>query len=120
MAKHCCLCLDSTYTPTEHSESIHHRGVAIGTNAGVWVGNRLTVNILGHNSPSQILNVDLVHDSRSGRYDLEVVEGGLSPAQELVALSVALILVLNVSLGRICAAGHINHNRVVNNHFSWG
>ena len=80
----------------------------------------MTVNILGHNSPSQILNVDLVHDSRSGRYDLEVVEGGLSPAQELVALSVALILVLNVSLGRICAAGHINHNRVVNNHFSWG
>ena len=94
--------------------------MAIGTNAGVWVGNRLTVNILGHNSPSQILNVDLVHDSRSGRDDLEVVESGLSPAQELVALSVALILVLNVSLGRICAAGHINHYRVVNNHFSRG
>ncbi len=49
----------------------------------------------------QVLDVHLVDDAGSGRHDLEIVEGGLSPAQELVALTVALVLDLDVALERI-------------------
>ena len=38
------------------------------------------------------LEVDLVDDARAGRHDPEVPEGGLGPAQELVALAVAVVL----------------------------
>ena len=48
----------------------------------------------------QVLDVDLVHDAGAGRDDLEVVERGLAPAQELVALAVALVLELDVALER--------------------
>jgi hypothetical protein len=48
-----------------------------------------------------VLDVDLVHDAGARRHDLEVVERGLAPAQELVALAVALVLELDVALERV-------------------
>jgi hypothetical protein len=47
--------------------------------------------VLAHHA-RQVLEVHLVHDARAGRHDAEVVEGLLAPAQELVALAVALEL----------------------------
>ncbi len=44
----------------------------------------------------QELQVDLVDDARAGRHDAQVAEGGLGPAQQLVALAVALVLALHV------------------------
>jgi hypothetical protein len=45
-----------------------------------------------------VLDVDLVDDAGARRDDLEVVERRLAPAQELVALAVALVLDLDVAL----------------------
>ena len=44
----------------------------------------------------QELEVDLVDDAGPGRHDAQVAERGLGPAQQLVALAVALVLALDV------------------------
>jgi hypothetical protein len=45
---------------------------------------------------AEVLQVHLVHDAGVGRHDLEVVERRLAPAQERIALAVALELDLVV------------------------
>ena len=55
----------------------------------------------------QVLDVDLVHNPRARRYHLEIVERGLTPPQELIALSVALIFDLHVPHERVGGAEHV-------------
>ncbi len=52
-----------------------------------------------------------------GGHDLEVVEGRLAPAEELVALAVALVLDLDVALERVLGAEQIGDDRVVDDEF---
>ncbi len=52
-------------------------------------------------------------DARAGRNDAQVVEGGLGPAQQLVALAVALVLALDVEGESIGGAVAIDLDRVV-------
>ena len=52
-------------------------------------------------------------DAGARRHDAEVVEGALAPAQELVALAVALELELDVLLEGIGVAEVVDHDRVV-------
>ncbi len=54
-----------------------------------------------------------MHDARVGRHDLEVVKRGLAPAQERVALLVALELELGVALERLRGAEDVDLDRVV-------
>ncbi len=61
----------------------------------------------------EVLDVDLVHDAGARRDDLELVEGGLAPAQELVALDVALVLEFDVAGERVGRAEQIGDHRVV-------
>ena len=58
-----------------------------------------------------------MNNSCSWRNYSEVVECGLTPPQELVALSVSLIFKLNISLCRIGRSSNINYHAVVNYHF---
>ena len=55
-----------------------------------------------------------------GRHDLEVVERGLAPAQELVALLVALVLDLDVALEGVGAAEDVDDDGVVDDHLGRG
>ena len=57
-------------------------------------------------------------DSRSRRDNFEVVESGLSPAQELVSFTVALVFDLDVALECVFAAKQVRNDRVVDNEFS--
>ena len=52
-------------------------------------------------------------DAGGGRHDAEVGEGLLAPAQELVALAVAVELDLRVALQRLRRAEHVHLHRVV-------
>ena len=52
-------------------------------------------------------------DAGAGRHHLEVVEGALPPAQELVALAVALVLDLDVALEGVGAAEQVGDDGVV-------
>src|SRR5262249_52271881 len=52
--------------------------------------------------------------------DLELVESGLAPAQELVALVVAAVLELDVALEGVRAAEDVGDDRVVDDQFGRG
>ena len=97
----------------EHAQRVDHGGVAVGADAGV--GERLLdlAGLLGPHRLRQVLEVDLVADAGARRHDAEVVEGAGAPAQELVALLVALVLDLDVLLEGVGRAEEVDLHGVV-------
>ena len=89
----------------------------VGAHAGVGVCLKDATDLARHGDPRQVLDVDLVHDSRSRWHNLEVVERRLAPAQELVALAVSFVLDSHVALERVCFSVDIGNDRVVDNQF---
>jgi len=67
--------------------------VRVGADEGVGVG--LPV-VGGENDAREVLEVHLVADAGPRWDDLEALEAALSPAQQLVALDVALVLDVDV------------------------
>ena len=59
-------------------------------------------------------------DAGAGRHDLEVVEGGRAPAQEGVALGVALVLALDVDLEGAGPGEGVDLDRVVDHQIDRG
>ena len=72
--------------------------MAVGTHQRVRKGQKAHLGFRGKDNPGQILEVDLMNDPGGRRNHLEIVEGGLAPLQELIALTVALKLPLDVDL----------------------
>ncbi len=116
LAEHGRLGLDAADAPADHADAVDHRGVGVGADAGVGVGLQLAVDLTGEDGAGEVLDVDLVHDAGAGRDDLEVVERALPPAQELVALAVALVLDLDVALERLGGAEDVGDDGVVDDH----
>ena len=99
LAEHRGLRLDAADAPAEHAEAVDHRRVGVRPDERVGVQDAV---VLEHDA-GEVLEVDLVDDPRVRRHDLEALERGLAPAQEGVALPVALELLLHVvkeGLGR--------------------
>ena len=71
------------------------------------------VPLLAADDAREVLDVDLVHDAGFRRHDAEVVERGLAPAEERVALAVAVVLELGVQLQRVGRAEVIHLHRVI-------
>ena len=94
LAEHRRLGLDAAHAPAQHAEAVDHRRVRVGPDQRVGVGHAGLV--VDEDDAREVLEVDLVHDPGVGRHDGEVVEGVLAPAQERVALLVALELALGV------------------------
>ena len=109
LAEHRRLGLDPADAPAEHAEAVDHRRVRVGADERVREG--LAVARL--DDAREELEVDLVDDAGVRRHDLEVVEGGLAPAEEGVALAVALELELGVARDREAAAELVDLHRVV-------
>ena len=103
------LGLDPADTPAQHAEPVHHRRVRVG--ADERVGEGPAVPLLDH--AGEELEVHLVDDPRPGRHDLEVAEALLAPAEEGVALAVALELELDVADERAARAEDVDLHRVV-------
>ena len=118
LAEHRRLRLDAADAPAEHTEAVDHRGVRVGADARVGVRTHHTVGRTVIDDLGEVLDVDLVHDAGPWRHDLEVVERRLAPAQELVALTVALVLDLHVALQRVLAPEQVGDDRVVDDHLS--
>ncbi|MNJ39297.1 hypothetical protein D3C77_341660 [compost metagenome] len=87
--------------------------MAVGADHGVGIGDGLAAFLGGPDGLGQVLKVDLVADAGAGRHDAEVVEGRRAPAQEVVALDVALILALDVLAEGGGVAEMVDHDRVV-------
>ena len=109
LTEHRGLRLDAAHPPAEHAEAVDHRGVGVG--AHQRVRERLPVAGLDH--AREVLQVDLVADAGVGRHDREVLERRLAPAQERVALAVALELELGVALEGEALGEHVHLDRVV-------
>jgi len=91
------LGLDASDAEAEHAQPVDHRRVRVRPDQGVGEGDAgagLVVAI--GDDRSEELQVDLVDDAGAGRDDAQVAECGLGPAQELVALAVALVFALDV------------------------
>ncbi len=116
LTEHGGLGLDTAHAPAQYAESVLHRGVGVGAEAGVRICDAVAL----HHHARQILDVDLVHDARAGRHHLEVVEGTLPPSQELVALAVALVLDLHVALEGVRAAEQVGDHRMVDHQVGGG
>ena len=61
-----------------------------------------------------MLDVDLVHDAGAWRHHLEIIERGLTPPQELIALPVPAILDLDIARERVRRPEHISDHRMIN------
>ena len=92
LAEHRRLCLDAADAPAEDGQAVDHRRVAVGPDEGIGIGDRAVARRPVQTTLRQILEVDLMADAGPGRNDAEIVECGLTPAQEPVALLVALEL----------------------------
>ncbi|CAB4921390.1 unannotated protein [freshwater metagenome] len=120
LAEHGRLGLDAADAPAQHAQAVDHRGVAVGAHAGVGVGEGLAVLVAGEDHAGQVLDVDLVDDAGARGDDLEVVEGALAPAEELVALAVALVLDLDVALEGLGGPEHVGDDGVVDDQLGRG
>ena len=116
LAQHRRLGLDPAHAPTQHPQAVDHRRVRVGAHQRVGIGE--VALVVGEHDPGQVLEVDLVHDAGVRRYDLEVVKGALAPAQEGVALLVALELQVGVALEGLRGAVGVDLDGVVDNQLS--
>ena len=113
LAEHRGLRLDSPDPPAEHPEAVDHRGVRVGADDGVRVGAGRAVVLAREDHAGEVLEVDLVDDAGAGRHHLEVPERLLAPAQERVALAIALELDRGVAGERVMGAEPIDLQRMV-------
>jgi hypothetical protein len=101
--------------PAEDAEAVDHRRVRVRADERVRIRQRRArpVSVLDEHDPREVLEVDLVDDARVGRDDGEVVERVLAPAQEGVALLVALELALGVAGEGVARAVGVDLHRMV-------
>jgi hypothetical protein len=111
LAEHGRLGLDAADAPAEHAEPVDHRRVRVGPDERVRV--RLARRVAGEHDAREVLEVHLVDDPGVRRDDGEVGERALAPAQERVALAVALELALGVQAERVARAERVDLDRVV-------
>ena len=119
LAEHGCLGFNTTDTPAEYAQTVDHRGVGIGADAGIRVGERVFAVLACEHGAREVFDVDLVDDTGARWDDAEVFKGSLSPAQELVALTVTFVFLVLVGFERLRRAVHVDLHGVVNNHFRW-
>lgn len=101
----------------QHSHAVDHCGVGVGANTGVGVCLYPIFVFAGENAAREVFEVDLVNDAGSRRNNAEIIKGFLAPAQELVALSITLILSFHIALECHSVAKNIDLNRMVDHQF---
>jgi len=110
LSEHDSFGFDTTDTPSGNTESVNHGGVGVSSDDGVGVEEVVSV----HDNTSEVLEVDLMDDTRTRGNNLEVVEGLGSPLQELEALLVSFEFHLFVESSGISSAGLVNLDGMVN------
>ena len=109
LAEHDRLGLDAADAEAEHAEPVDHRRVRVGADERVGHGDA----VADRHDAAEVLEVDLVHDAHARRHDAEGAERALGPAQQQVALAVALVLALDVVRVGLQRAGLVDLHRVV-------
>ena len=114
LAEHGRFRFDAAHAPAEHAQAVDHGGVGVGAHQGVRVGEGLAVlGVAVPDAAAQVFQVHLVADAGARRYHAEIIEGVLAPAQELIALLVALVFPFHVLRERLRGTVFVHHHRVV-------
>ncbi len=113
LAQHRGLRLDAAHAPADDAEPVDHRRVRVGADQRVGERADHAVLLLEEDDAGQVLEVDLVHDAGAGRHHAQAAERLLAPAQELVALAVALVLELDVAAERHRLTRRVDLHRVI-------
>ena len=113
LPEHRRLRLDAADAPAEHAQPVHHRRVAVGAHQGVRVGDDGAVLFAGPDGAREVFQIHLVADAGAGWHHAEIVESALPPAQEPIALAVALHFDGDVVVERLGVAETVHHHRVV-------
>ena len=117
LAEHGGFGFDSADAPAKHAEAVDHGGVRVGADQRVGIGRALAAFFADENDAGQIFEIDLVDDAGIGRNDGEIAEAGLSPAQEGIALFVALEFEERVHVEGAGGAEFIDLHGVVDDEF---
>ncbi len=113
LAEHGGLGLDAAHAPAQDRKAVDHGGVGVGADDGVGIGHCSAVHIVGPDGLGQILQVHLVADAGARGHHAEVVEGRGAPAQEAIALDIALIFPFDVLAEGLGVAEIVDHHRVI-------
>ena len=121
LAEHGGFRLDAADAPAEHRQAVHHRGVRVGADHGVGIGDvhggglavDLHLVLAAPDHARQIFEIDLMADAGAGRHDAEIVERALRPFQELVAFLVLPVFLFDVLLERLVVAEERHRHRMV-------
>ena len=122
LAKHCGFRLDAAHAPTEHGQTIDHRGMRVGANECIGIGNFdrlcLATAILDFlfarpDGLRKIFQIYLMADARIGWHDREVFKRLLAPFQEAITLAIALIFEIDILFESLCGAEFVHNHRMV-------
>jgi len=113
LPEHDRLGLDSADPPADHADPVDHRGVRVGTDQGVGIGEVEPALGAAMHDRREVLQIHLVHDPGAGGDDAEVLERLLGPPQQGVSLSVSLVLPLDVQAVGVGGAEVVDLHRVV-------
>ena len=90
LAEHARFGFDSADAPADHAEAVDHGGVRIGADQRVGIREHGRLLAIGEDHGREIFEIHLVHDAGVGRNDAKILKRFLAPAQERVALLIAL------------------------------
>ena len=85
----------------------------VGADACIRIRNGLAVHVAGPDGLTEIFEIHLVTNSGARRHDAEILKRGRAPAQEFIALLVALILDLDILLETVRTSEIVDHDRVI-------
>ena len=117
LTEHRGLRLDAADAPAEDAQSVDHRRMRVGAEERVGVRDGLPVDLLRENHAGKMLDVDLVHDARVRRDDLEIAERPLAPAEKGITLAVARELELRVEGKGVGATEIVDLHRMIDHEF---
>ena len=109
------LRLDAADAVAQDAEAVDHRRVRVGARRACpgRPPDAPSASSRTRDDRREVLEVDLVDDAGARRHDAEVAERGLRPAQQLVALAVALVLAVDVEGERVGRAEAVDLDGVV-------
>jgi len=118
LAQHRRLRLDPADAPAQNAKAVDHGGMRVRAHKCVGIGDldSLASLVRLHVRPNglrEIFEIDLMADAGAWRHDAEVLEGALTPFEELIALEVLLVFALDVLLQGPVRAEEIGHHGMV-------
>mmetsp|Transcript_2226 Transcript_2226/g.2889 ORF Transcript_2226/g.2889 Transcript_2226/m.2889 type:complete len:232 (-) Transcript_2226:68-763(-) len=109
LAEHHGFSFDTSDSPTSYSQSVDHGCVRVSSNERIWVQHAIRFEYYS----SKIFQVHLMDDTTSWWDNKEVLEGALSPLQELEPFLVSVELNLFIPIECIGRSGNVDLDGVV-------